>query len=286
MSVRIDRVYEQPVSVYFLLVFLIVSISITTTYAQEEAPDALEVKADTLMSREDYEGAAKLYSKILAKDAGAVNALYKRSICYYSAGKFDAALSDVNDFIARYPSVPQAKLLRTYIYRELGDEDAQLKSLDELIQLEPFNTDLLKWQASLFIEKDQYREAQEKLFSAKAYHDDPEIEMYLGLTCYYLDQPDSALEFFDKSIELDNSYMPSYIYASSLCLEQSAYELALSYVNKGLSVESNNYTLVFYKGIALAESEETVEGCRCLNKAFKAGIDDAAGYLEEYCYKK
>lgn len=284
MAMWIHRGKEQLVRTCFLLVvlFTMFSFAVQAQTSQEK----LETKADTLMSREDYEGAVKLYSQILSKDEGAYNALYKRAVCYYSLSRFDEALKDINTFIAQYPSVPQAKLLRTYLYRELGDEDAQLKSLAEVTALEPFNTDLLKWHASLLIGKDKYKEARNKLLEAKSYHDDSELEMYLGLTYYYLDQADSALQFFDQSIALDNNFISSYVYAGSLCLEQSAYDMALSYLNKGLSIEHNNLTLIFYKGIALTELNKVEEGCHCLSKAFYGGIDDAASYLEEYCYKR
>ena len=44
-------------------------------------------------------------------------------------------------------------------------------------------------------------------------------------------------------------------------------------------------SLLFYKGIALVESDQKIEGCRCLTKAFNLGIDDVGDYLKEYCYK-
>ena len=38
------------------------------------------------------------------------------------------------------------------------------------------------------------------------------------------------------------------------------------------------------KGVALVELEKLDEGCRCLNKSFYSGYDEADGYLKEYCY--
>ena len=49
--------------------------------------------------------------------------------------------------------------------------------------------------------------------------------------------------------------------------------------------EPSHTTLLFYQGIALVETDQKVEGCRCLTKAFNAGIDDVGEYLKEYCYK-
>ena len=117
------------------------------------------------------------------------------------------------------------------------------------------------------------------------YQSSPQLKSYLGLTHYYLDDPDSALIIFDEIIQEDPNFTQSYVYAASLCLDQSAYELGLNYVNKGLQKEPSNSTLLFYRGIALVETDQKTEGCRCLTKAFNAGIDDVGEYLKEYCYK-
>ena len=88
---------------------------------------------------------------------------------------------------------------------------------------------------------------------------------------------------FDEVIAEDPNHIQTYLYAASLCLDEDAYELALNYVEKGLQKEPTNNTLLFYKGIALVETDRRSEGCRCLTKAFNAGIDDAGEYLKEYC---
>jgi hypothetical protein len=74
------------------------------------------------------------------------------------------------------------------------------------------------------------------------------------------------------------------MYISSLCLEQEAYEMALTYIDLGLKLEASNMNLIFYKGIALAETKKVEEGCRYLLKAFNAGLDQAGDYLKQYCY--
>jgi hypothetical protein len=36
--------------------------------------------------------------------------------------------------------------------------------------------------------------------------------------------------------------------------------------------------------VALVEMEKLEEGCKCLNRAFYAGMDDAGDYLEAHCF--
>ena len=248
---------------------------------------AILVQADTLMNRQDYEGALSLYNKVLEKSKPVSDedykVYYKRAFCFYSLGEFDNALKDVNEYVQKVPD-DQAKLLRAYINQELGNFDAQLADLNDFIAGSPGNPDLLRWRASVLMEAERYAEAEKDIRSLLQVQPGPELKAYLGLIYYYQQNPDSALTIFDEVIAENPEYPQTYLYSSSLALEEEAYDLALQYVNQGLGYDPGNLTLLFYKGIALVEKEEVKEGCRCLTKAFAGGMDDASDYLKAYCY--
>lgn len=245
------------------------------------------VQADTLLGRQDYAGALPLLNKYIEKSKLATDedyaALYKRAFCYYGLGRFEDALTDVNDFLKKIPN-DQAKLLRAYINQELENYAAQLEDLNAFIAASPGNPDLLRWRASVFMETEQYDAAQKDIRQLLEYQESPELKAYLGLIYYYQESPDSALVIFNEVIAQNPEYLQPYLYAASLTLEEEAYDLAINYVNAGLRIEPDNITLIFYKGIALIETDKLVDGCRCLTKAFGGGMDDAADYLKSYCY--
>jgi len=272
----------------FGLIFTALVFCCSAVFSQHAKWKTLEIEADTLMAHEDYEAALVHYNQSIEasglKDEKSYFSLYKRSICFYSLSQFENALQDIDRFIKLQPDMAQAKLLRAYIGRDLQNNEVQLSALGELLILDPKNIDLLKWRATAFVESGQYAEARRDIVVAKRIHNDPELETYHGMSFYYQEQPDSAILYFDKAIALDNTYITSYLYAGSLSLDQEAYDLALSYLNKGLQLDQHNLTLQFYKGIALVEKTNTIEGCRCLRKAFAGGVDDAGGYLKEFCY--
>ena len=248
------------------------------------------MEADTLLSRQDFKGALKLYTKIIKasklKEAAAYGVVYKRAVCFYSLGEFQNALKDLDIFIPSYPGSYQAHLLRAFVYRELGDGERQLIDLDKAVSIRPGDSNLLKWRATLYLDNGDYRLAKQDLLSLKRNQtDDSEIETYLGLAYYNLSQPDSALMSLNKAIELNAMYMPAYLYAASFCLQEEEYDLALKYINIPLRLDPKNPTALFYKGVALIEKKKTDAGCSYLNKAFYLGYDDAADYLKEYCYE-
>jgi tetratricopeptide (TPR) repeat protein len=257
-------------------------------YGQEDQWKAWEVEADTLMDHQDFEGAIKLYSKVVTESKLSskenFRSLYKRALSFYSLGEFDKALKDISLFIPKYPENYQAHVLSGLIYRQLGETDKQLVELNRAIELQPENLNLIKWRGTTLSEKGEYTLAKKDLLQVKGSQDDPELETNLGLIYFSLEQPDSALICINKSIELDATYEPAYLYGGSFCLEVERFDLAIKYLNLALLLDPENVNALYYKGVALIEQKKTDEGCRYLNKAFKAGQDDAAGYLKEYCY--
>jgi tetratricopeptide (TPR) repeat protein len=261
--------------------------------AQSQDPTASgqsEAEADTLMAHQEFAGAAKIYSKIISetglKDKSQFKTLYKRAVAYYNIEDSKNALEDINRFIAEFPDVPRARLLRALIYRQLEDVDNQLVDLEKaMASPQMMSPELLRWRASLYMEKEQFQKAKDDFLIIKNYADDAEIETNLGLIHFSLGNLDSALVCLNKAIELDVTYPASYVYAGSFCLQESKFELALEYLNLALRIDPTNRAAIFYKGVALVELKKTREGCSCLRKAFEAGEDDAADYLKEFCYE-
>jgi tetratricopeptide (TPR) repeat protein len=272
---------------FFLLLFLVAIVFV----AQAQDTNALaqaEVEGDTLMSRQDFAGAIKIYSKVIAeaglKEKSNFKTLYKRAVAYYNLEDSKNALEDINRFIAEFPEVPRARLLRALIYRQLEDIDNQLADLEKAMEGQ-MSPELLRWRASLYMEKEQFQKAKADFLVIKNIQDDAEVETNLGLIHFSLGHLDSALISLNKAIELDVTYPAAYVYAGSFCLQENKFELALEYLNLALRIDSTNRAAIFYKGVALVELKQTNAGCSCLRKAFAAGEDDAADYLKEFCYE-
>lgn len=276
--------------------FLIGALSLVSivTFSQVPKWKAWEVQGDTLYDRQDYKGAIKFYGKVIDgskpkgnkfEDKEIYPVVYKRAVCYYNTMEFDKALQDLEAFIPVFPGSPQPILLRAFIYRELGDDDKQLSSLQEAMALEPPNPDLLKWRGLLYLQMNDFKNAKKDALHARELQDDPEVETYLGLAYFNLGQKDSSFVSFSKAMELDATYLPAYLYAGSVSMEDGNYDLSLQYLNLALRLDPKNKEAMFYKGLTLIELKRIDEGCRCLNNAFYSGFDDAADYLKEHCFE-
>ncbi|MFN3839808.1 MAG: hypothetical protein ACK4RF_03795 [Cyclobacteriaceae bacterium] len=273
-----------------ITLLLLLCVGLATPGFTQHKWTALETEADTLLNKQEFSAAVAKYSRVIAqqvkaKYSGPALTRYKRAVCFYYLQAFSKAIADLDIVIPANPNFYEARLLRAFIYRELGEDEKQLEDINTILAVDPWNLNLLRWRAGIWMEAGEYERAQLDLLKVKEVQTDEEIELYLGLSWYYLDNPDEALNHFNTAIELNGGYAPAYQYAGILCIEQDAYALALSYIDLALRLEPANTQLLFYKGIALVETGKTDEGCRLLNKAFYAGVDDAAGYLMEFCYK-
>ncbi len=271
-----------------VLLILFVCAIAQSGFSQNPKWAAWETEADTLMGQHKFKEAAKLYTKVIdasrLKDKASYRPLYKRAVAYYSDSDFQKAIKDMDRFIPEFPENYQAHVLRALAYRELGDVDNQLKDIEVALELTGGEPQIMKWRASLLMDKGEYKAAKDDLLIVRQFQDDPEVETNLAFAYYSLDRPDSAMLAINKSIELDGTFGAAYLYGGSFSLEQENYELALKYLTVALKLDPENVTALFYKGIALVELKKDEEGCRCLSKAFMAGQDDAADYLKQYCY--
>jgi len=269
--------------------FIVIGLAFfNSSFAQNEKLKKQEAEGDTLLNRQDFAGAAKVYTKILKatkeKDQFYYSIVYKSAVSSYSVGQFDKALAQLEEFIPAYPNVPQAHLLKAFIYREKADSDKQLSALQQAMRLQPGSPELMKWRAMLYLDKNKFDSAKMDLKQVRLYSDDAETETYLGFAYYNTGQKDSAMICLNKAIALDATYQPALLYAGSFALQEEAYDLALTYLNLALRLDSKNPTAMFYKGVALVEKEKLDEGCSCLAKALKLGSEDAVDYLKQYCY--
>ncbi|MCI0751772.1 MAG: hypothetical protein L0Y35_08030 [Flammeovirgaceae bacterium] len=139
-----------------------------------------------------------------------------------------------------------------------------------------------KVKAYYAIEEGDFRNAVSVL--AKVSKPDTEAELMRGFAYYNLGEADSALISFDKTLALNDRYLPAYLYVTSLCLEQEAFELALTYAEKALALFPEDLNLRFYAGVAQAELGNLDAACSNLAKAYYGGLDDAEGYLIQHCY--
>lgn len=247
-----------------------------------------EVLGDTAFSKEDYKSAIKHYSKAIKVSKLATREdyqlLYKRALANLNFGFPDKSVTDIDLFLEQYPLAYQGFIFKAYLHATLDQPDEALLALTKALAINPENPDVIKWRAEILLDIDRSSEAISELLGLPKQYRDPQTEVMLGMAYYQMEKNDSAFYYLNQALRMDPFYYPALRYSASLHLEESEFDLALAYINRALVVDSTDPFVYFLKGAILAEQDDLDEACRCLNRAFYNGIDDAGDYLKQYCF--
>jgi len=276
--------------------FLIILLA-SPAFAQRPAESILEGyfrEGYELMQAQEFDQALEKFDRHI-RESGLTQesdyfALYFRAVCNYYLENFKMSIEDIDRYVTRFSASPQPYLLRATCYRHLGDEDAQLRDLNEGLSRKPeedapFDPELFRWRASILVNREQYDSALTDIRRALDIREESETYSMLAFVQYNQGRYDSALMAVNKGISINHSFVSSYIYGSMFCLQEEDNARALVYADLGLRVDDREYRLWFHRGIALVELNNIDKGCSALNKAFYNGVDEAGDYLSEFCYK-
>ncbi len=118
-------------------------------------PDELYQKARDLCLEKDFTSAAKIFQTFVRdhpKHNLADNALYWLGECWYSLGRYEAAVSDFKLLVKQYPKsekVPDALLKTGYTYKAMGNAAQADIYLKEVLKKYPFSPAAEKAQKKL-----------------------------------------------------------------------------------------------------------------------------------------
>ncbi|CAL6097462.1 Tetratricopeptide_repeat protein [Hexamita inflata] len=92
--------------------------------------DFLQIKAQNLMKRSDYQGAIQLFSQLIQSGRNIGNCLISRAECYQRLGMFEAALKDFEEVLKLDPLNVDARVQLSNCQLMLNQLDQALQSID------------------------------------------------------------------------------------------------------------------------------------------------------------
>ncbi|MBM3177860.1 MAG: hypothetical protein FJZ78_07610 [Bacteroidetes bacterium] len=249
------------------------------------------------MEEEDYFKAVDIYTRIIeaaqaskgdeiTPESKYFEARYYRAVCYFYLDEWEYAISDLDLFITGIPTFPQAYILKSIIYQKqlrFNDQLASLNNALSFLQEEEWPR-IYRLRAAAYLGLEKLDSALIDLKRGLSVEENAEGVALLGYIYYKKGDYDSAMFNYNKAIGLDFTFVATYQYAASYCLEQNQNDKAMTYITLGLLAEPETPELIFLKGVVFQEWGRTDEACSLFNRAFYAGIDDAGDYLSEYCY--
>ncbi len=201
------------------------------------------------------------------------------------AGDYDSAKEELNEAIDHNPDLPEAYMLRGYLYMSLGENENAGADFDYVeAHIKDFSDDENKYQAYLNIGNYRYQvgeyDAAIKAFTIVEDADLGDSELYnaIGLAYLALDEFDQAKEYFTSAIDeqADNFY--AYGNLARLFLELGEPEVALNEINSALNI--NTYVPQFY--IVKGQILEALDNRWGAIEIYTSAINNWEGYGDAY----
>lgn len=192
------------------------TLKIVHTGAQPSpAPDEqmLELREDALAAMEgkNFDRAIQLWSEVLKRNPGNVEAYFQRSHAYWAEDKLDKSLDDINATLRLDPGMNPAYLIRGAMYLQNGERERGIADMDRYLKSDPTNAQALGRRGSAYLQLHQY---------------------------------DKALADFNASIKADPKLEPAYSERGRAYQEMGEYEKAATDFETAMRLMPGNPSLL------------------------------------------
>ena len=187
----------------------------------------------------------------------------------FSAGHFDEALDKLNTIEEDNPEYGHALFYKSIIYAALGEEEGAHDLFNEAIISEVSNT--------FNMSKDELRddESFKRMLSEMEGIKNSSDAFKSGLKCYNDGDFESALDFFDLSLELDPNDSEVIYYKALALGNLEDFEIALDLIDKAIELDCEDDRFWNDKANFLTRLGNFKEAERCFTKAIKLNPNDS-----------
>ena len=201
----------------------------------------------------DLDNAISDYNKVIGIDASIADAYYNRGLCHARKEEYEKAIQDFTASAEMNHKVAGAHLNAGLAYLKLNDAGKAERELTKSIEADTEKEHLYK---SLHI---------------------------MGVICMQKQEHDKALDYFNKSIEANDSFADAYYNRGIALGLLERYQEALEDLTKSLELGKKSADVYFAMGIQKINLGYTAEGCNDLATAEKMGHEQAALMRNTYC---
>ena len=191
----------------------------------------------------DYEKALDYYEKSLEVDSTYVNSINSKALIYVEQKKYDLAIKEYERGIALKEIDPEGAAYcysnRAEQYERLREYDKALADYDSAIVLQPENADRYYNRAWFYYEQKEYNMSIVDFTEATELDpDDSENWRMLGYVYKNgIKDYEKALDYYEKSLEVDSTYVLSINNKANIYVEQKKYDLAIKEYERGIALK-------------------------------------------------
>jgi len=230
-----------------------------------------------------YQEKVKALSRKIGFNPDRATLYVKRAIEYFNLLELDLAEADLNKAIEIDSKQPQAYFWRGMVYGRTGRVKDGIADLSVFLTYYPDSSLGFTKRGVRYIWDGQYEKAERDLRKAldlnpanAEAHDD------LGVLMAHKKELDKAIEHFSKTIKLEPSYQKAYHNRATAYYLQGKFPLALSSVERSLTLKPDNRSSVLLKSeiVAAMGYQDEAEDLRK-----QAGLLPESGWSEQFTLK-
>ena len=187
---------------------------------------------------------------------------------YREAGNYTLAVSLINNAIKKDSTNPRLWDIKAILNIENNDTAASIQSFKKAIAIYPDPQYIISL-ATLYAQTknvNALKMADSLLMSSKA-HAEKEAYFIKGLYYSYTNNKQKAIDFFDKCISINYTYMDAYIEKSLALYELTKYTEALAVLDKSVTLQNNFEEGYYYRGQCLEKLNRPMEAVEAYQMA-------------------
>jgi len=239
-------------------------------------------KLSDTVSIAGIEEALKLFDTVPAEYNKEYAVRYMHASLLLSAGRSKEAKPIAEKLLSENKKDKDVLFLNALIAKSLGEINKKSAYLQELIKLDPFNSEANAELGNEQMTAKAYKKAKE--YFLKSMRGDPNYITGLfgyGQVCYYLGEFKEAKTAFNRILTLNPKEDIAWSYLAKLSAEKGEYPDAIKYVLKAIEYNPNYYNYWIDYGDYLRYSSKYEEAA----KAFTKAIEITPDYFLAYVYR-
>ncbi|HSW65163.1 MAG TPA: XrtA/PEP-CTERM system TPR-repeat protein PrsT [Dissulfurispiraceae bacterium] len=218
---------------------------------------------------------------VLEKSPGKTKALYLLGQLHLAENKPDEALKTYDQILANNPTDSEAAYRKAMIYLSRGQTDQALALGRQLLEKAPKSAlgSLIEGLA-LFHQK-KYGESIAPLQKGVGAMPSPLGYFYLGQAHFYKNEPEQAMNQFQKALDMNPNLVQARIFSAIVLLQQRRADDAIAEVKKAIEKDEKNavaYNVLASAHMAKGQMNEA-------SRAFNRAIEIAPNYADAHMKK-
>lgn len=243
-------------------------------------------RGEFLLSKNEYEAAARELQKAVAADPKNAKAHYLLGKCYRVTAPSEA-LAELDAATTLNPNATDFLCEKGMCYLDQHDTESALSCFRRALAIDPKHVDSIVGVAAVHLERKEIHRAEGMLVEAVRANEDDTAYLYLGWVYLALHKEDEALVAFKRAIELNSELAEAYKGLTALYLQKADPRPGLHYAVAALARNPHDLETHYLMGLmhaANGDKDGAHAELRLLEEAYRNsdGINGRDPKLDEW----